>query len=58
MGMVFAINPPTTGNTLAAFKARALASAPASPTTTNSAVEADCTSETSAKWGNKYCRGY
>ncbi|KAG8998270.1 hypothetical protein FRB94_006968 [Tulasnella sp. JGI-2019a] len=59
MGMVFAINPPATGNTFDKFKAKAIATAKttASSTASNKG-KADCASPGSAKWGNKYCRGY
>ncbi|KAG9012067.1 hypothetical protein FRB93_002210 [Tulasnella sp. JGI-2019a] len=53
MGMVFAINPPATGNTFDAFKAKALALAPASSTddtmTVTATNAADPTTRSSAK---------
>ncbi|KAG9022946.1 hypothetical protein FRB95_013933 [Tulasnella sp. JGI-2019a] len=56
MGMVFAINPSATGNTFDAFKAKALALAPASTTdgaataTTINTGAANLTKKSSAKW--------
>ncbi|KAG9012063.1 hypothetical protein FRB95_013594 [Tulasnella sp. JGI-2019a] len=57
MGMVFAINPPATGNTFDAFKAKALALAPASSTdgtmTATTIKAADPTKKSSAKWSKR-----